>query len=248
MLLILPPSETKRDGGVEGTSLKPELLRFPELLEQRHAALSALHELARDQEAAAAALGLGPTQAHEVRRNRELQSSALLPAIDRYTGVLYDGLAVETFTGEQREFAAKHVVIHSALFGLLAADERIPAYRLSHNSRLPGLSLVRHWRSGVSAVLAQHEGLILDLRSEAYAKLGPAPNREGSYYVRVLTESNSGVRNALSHFNKKAKGEFTRAVIEAGLVQEDLGSLTRWARGAGIRLELGKPGEVDLIV
>ena len=247
MLLVLPPSETKRDGGTEN-ALALELLSFPELTPQRRAALTALRTLSRNLKLATGALSLGPTQRFELTRNRELLTSPTLPAIERYTGVLYDGLDAATLTLAQRAFAARHVAIGSALFGLLRADDPIPAYRLSHDSRLPGLSLGRHWRAGVAAALDAETGLVLDLRSEAYASLGRAPVREGSLYLRVFSELPDGRRNALSHFNKKAKGEFTRAVLESGLDHLTVQSLLEWAAANRIRLEPGAEGELDLVV
>ena len=246
MLVLLPPSETKRDGGVEGSSLDLSLLSFGELSAPRRTALAGLRKLSRNTSIATGALGLGPKQAFEVGRNRAISTSALLPAIERYTGVLYDGLDAATLTSDQRAFAHDHLAIHSALFGLLAPDDAIPAYRLSHNSRLPGLSLRTLWRPAISVALDAHEGFILDLRSEAYATLGPAPAR--SRYLRVVTEDASGRRVALSHFNKKAKGEFTRAIIDAGVVHPDENSLLRWAESAGHSLQPGAPGELDLVV
>ena len=247
MLLVLPPSETKRDGGTED-ALDLGLLSFPELTPQRRAAVSALRTLSRNLRIATGALSLGPTQRFELTRNRELLTSPTLPAIERYTGVLYDGLDAATLTSAQRTFAARHVAIGSALFGLLRVDDPIPAYRLSHDSRLPGLSLGRHWRGAVSAALDEEAGLIVDLRSEAYASLGRAPVREGSLYLRVFSELPDGRRNALSHFNKKAKGEFTRAVLESGLDHLTVQSLLEWAAANGIRLEHGTEGELDLVV
>lgn len=246
MLLLLPPSETKRDGGVEGSSLDLSRLTFNELSIARKTALAGLRKLSRNTSIATGALGLGPKQAFEVGRNRAIGTSPVLPAIERYTGVLYDGLDAASLTPEQRAFAHHHVAIHSALFGLLAADDPIPAYRLSHNSRLPGLSLRTLWRPAISAALEAHDGFILDLRSEAYATLGPAPAE--SRYLRVVSEDAGGRRVALSHFNKKAKGEFTRAILEAGIVHPDEQSLMEWAAGAGHRLESGAAGELDLVL
>ncbi|MGX5681304.1 YaaA family protein [Schumannella luteola] len=246
MLLVLPPSETKRDGGRDDSALDLAALSYPALTPQRRETLAALARVSKTVSGASAALGLGPTQRFEIDRNRALRSSPVMPAIERYTGVLYDGLDVDTLSAAEREFAHDHVAIHSALFGLVRAGDPIPAYRLSHDSRLPGLPLKRHWRSAVSAELSAHAGLVLDLRSEAYAALGPAP--DGALYLRVVTENAKGRRVALSHFNKKAKGEFTRAVVQAGVVHPDDASLIEWASGAGIRLEPGPAGELDLIV
>lgn len=246
MLLVLPPSETKRDGGAEGSALDLAALGFPELTTPRRATMAALRSISRSVSASNAALGLGPTQRFEIDRNRALTSAEVLPAMDRYTGVLYDGLGADSLTTTERSFAAKHVAIQSALFGLLRAGDPIPAYRLSHDSRLPGLSLRRHWAPVVSAVLAEHDGLVLDLRSEAYAALGPAP--EGAVYLRVMSEDSGGRRVALSHFNKKSKGEFARAVVTSGVDHSSVDSLVDWAGGQGIRLEPGAPGELDLVV
>ncbi|MET1043430.1 MAG: peroxide stress protein YaaA [Microbacteriaceae bacterium] len=270
MLFLLPPSETKRDGGAEGTRLDLGALRFPALRRQRTEAVAALKALSGDRDAALRALKLGPKQHAEVERNRSLRSSALMPAIDRYTGVLYDALDAASLSASQRDFAAQHVVIHSALFGPIGALDPIPAYRLSHDSRLPDLPLGKHWRDAAAAALASDSGpgsgsgsgsgegtgnsrtetgLVLDLRSEAYVHLGPAP--AGSHFVRVVTEEEDGARRALNHFNKKGKGTFVRAVLEAEIDHADLDSLLAWAASVGIRLSPsapGAPGELELVV
>jgi cytoplasmic iron level regulating protein YaaA (DUF328/UPF0246 family) len=245
MLVLLPPSETKRDGGSDA-ALDLAALAFPELTPYRKAALAALKQLSRNVGASSSALGLGPTQRFEIDRNRSLRVSPVLPAIERYTGVLYDGLAVGTFSRAQRVFADNHVVIHSALFGLLRAGDAIPAYRVSHDSRLPGLSLRTMWREPLSTVLASASGLILDLRSESYVHLGPAP--PSAVYVRVFSENASGRRTALTHFNKKAKGEFVRALIAAEIDHASVGSLLDWADANGIALSRGAAGELELTV
>lgn len=248
MLVILPPSETKRDGGAHGSALELDTLGFSELRPQREHAISALRRLSRSVAESTAALDLGPRQRFEIDRNRSLLTSPTRPAIERYTGVVYDALDVQTLGEGAHRFAAEHLVIGSALFGLLRSCDAIPAYRLSHSSRLGTIRLSRHWSVVVAAQLERHDGLILDLRSEAYAALGRAPVRENSFYIRVVTESSDGRRLALSHFNKKAKGEFVRAVLIAGLVHHSAAALIDWAGTSNIRLEHGRPGEVDLVV
>lgn len=246
MLLVLPPSETKRGGGVDGTTLDLAALGFPQLTPQRRKSIAALRALSRNLQAAAGGLRLGAGQRFEIDRNRTLGSSPVMPAVERYTGVLYEGLDAETLPPAARVFAADHLLIGSALFGLLRADDPIPAYRLSHNSRLPGVVLRKLWAEPVAAQLAAQPGLLLDLRSESYVALGPAPS--GSWYLRVLSEDDGGRRTALSHFNKRAKGEFARALSESGVDHDTVDSLLGWAAGRGIRLSRGAPGELDLVV
>lgn len=248
MLVLLPPSETKRIGGIEGTRLDYAALSWPELTPQRRAAVEGLRRLSRNLAAATGALRLGGTQAAEIARNRVILTSPTMPAIDRYDGVLYEGLDAATLTSEQRAFAGRHLAIASAAFGLTGGLDPIPAYRLSHDSRLPGLSLLRLWRAPLAALLASTEGLLLDLRSEAYAGLGPLPKRPDAVFVRVVSEDDTGRRRALNHFNKKAKGEFTRRLVEAGVDHPDVAALLTWATRSGVRLERGATGELDLIV
>jgi len=195
-----------------------------------------------------AALKLGVSQQFEITRNRELRSSPTIAALERYTGVLYDALDVGTLNVSAREFARAHVLIHSALFGLLGADDPIPAYRLSHDSRLPALPLRKLWREHISAVLAASDGVVLDLRSEAYVELGPAPAGPKTAFLRVVSDSADGPRRALNHFNKKGKGQFVRALCEAAIDHQSIDSVLEWAVGVGLRLERAAEGELNLIV
>lgn len=246
MIVLLPPSETKRDGGDHDSTLDWSRLSFPALTEQRQAVAARLTELTKNSEAARRALGLSVKQQFEVERNRTLESAPVMPALERYTGVLFDGLDAPSMTPAERSFAHETVVVHSALFGPVGAGDPIPAYRLSHNSRLPGLTLKSHWCTSVTETLSAVEGLQLDLRSEAYAQLGTAS--ANSVYLRVVAEGPEGKRVALSHFNKKSKGIFSRALISAGITHSTVESLMAWSRSAGFRLEHGAPGELDLVV
>jgi hypothetical protein len=92
------------------------------------------------------------------------------------------------------------------------------------------------------------EGLLLDLRSEAYAALGPLPARPDAVFVRVVSVGDDGRRRALNHFNKAGKGRFVRELLHAGIVHADVESLLTWAATAGIALERGAAGELDLVV
>ncbi|MET4781902.1 peroxide stress protein YaaA [Glaciihabitans sp. UYNi722] len=249
MLIVLPPSETKRDGGAEGTVLDLARLSHPELRAPRRTTLSSMRKLARNLTTMSAALKLGPNQRFELLRNRALVTSPTMPAIDRYTGVLYEALEAESLSDAARAFATEHLVIHSALFGLLGASDAVPAYRLSHDSRLPGISLKSTWREPIARVLAGHDGLILDLRSEAYVELGRAPgDRENVFFLRLLSEGPDGQQRALNHFNKKGKGEFARALLESGIVFDDVEHLLAWASSRGIMLSRGALGELHLVV
>lgn len=246
MLILLPPSETKRDGGGDGSSLALGELRFPRLAPVRRRVLRAVAALATDEAAAIAALRLGPRQHGEVQRNRVIASSPTMAAIDRYTGVLYDALDAASLTAAARTFAHRHVAVQSALFGPVAALDEIPAYRLSWDSRLPGLALPALWSAPAGAALAREPGLIVDLRSHGYTRLAPAPPRRNSVAVRVVSGDRDG-RRALNHFNKRAKGLFTRALLGSGEDLPDVPALLDWAAGEGFKLEMADAGWLELV-
>jgi uncharacterized protein len=233
---------------VHGSRLDLSLLSFQSLTKKRTVALTALRALSRNLKASTGALGLSAAQRFEIDRNRVVSTSPTMPAIDRFTGVLFDALDAESLSPRARAFTRDHVVIHSALFGLLGAGDPIPAYRLSHDSRLPTLRLKAHWSAAIASELEKFDGLVIDLRSDGYVALGPAPARENSVCVRVVTEEAGGQRRALNHFNKKGKGEFVRALVESGVYHDSVESLLQWADSSSIRLLRGSQGTLDLVV
>lgn len=250
MLILLPPSETKRDGG-DAAPLDYAALAHPKLSPTRRALVRRVSALARTPDEMMRRLKLGPKLAFEVDRNRRLAKAPTMPAMDRYTGVLYEALDAPSLSDGAREFARAHVRIHSALFGLLGAGDAIPAYRLSHDSRLDAPGVKATWATAISKELGTHAGeLILDLRSEAYVHLGPVPMvaAPNSFFVRVVTAGPDGARRALNHFNKKGKGELVRALVEHGEDFATVDALIAWGATAGIRLTLSADGELLLEV
>ena len=236
MIVLLPPSETKRDGG-GGSPLRLASLSSPELAALRTALVDELIDLAGDRPAARRALGISPAQDAEIDRNAALLSAPTMPAIDRYTGVLYDALDVGSLRGAAAVRARSRLAVGSALFGLLRADDAVPAYRLSATSRLPGsATLAARWRPAlepVLAALAEHE-LVVDLRSGSYAALGRLP---GAVDVDVVAEHPDGKRTVVSHFNKAHKGRLARVLAGSRSEPDDAAAVARLARRAGMRVE-----------
>ena len=67
MLILLPPSETKRTGGPEGTRLDYAALSWPELTQPRRAAVEGVRKLSRN---LAAATERAAARRHAGRRGR----------------------------------------------------------------------------------------------------------------------------------------------------------------------------------
>ena len=238
-------------------------LSFPALKATRKKALTALASLSRNKAESLAALKISDKQANEVDRNRAVQKSATMPAIERYTGVLYDGLAAQNLDADSRAFVDSSVVIQSALLGPVAASDLIPAYRLSFDTRLPKLAegggLKGLWGKKGAAALAERGAgeLVLDLRSEGYSALSPLSAGPQTFYLRVMTKGENGALRALNHFNKKGKGEFVRALAKDSAQTSSISTvdeLIAWGASKGLVLELGAaaaeswPAELNLVV
>ncbi|AOW94499.1 hypothetical protein BFN03_05935 [Rhodococcus sp. WMMA185] len=244
-MVILPPSETKSDGGSDAPLDLGEL-SMPELTETRETLVDALVTLAADVEASQSALGLGPTQMDEIERNAKLWLSPTRPALDRYTGVLFDALDAKSFTRAQKAKAHSRLAIGSALFGAVRAGDPIPAYRLSGGSKIPGLGTLRSlWKPELSrAIAGEADGLVVDLRSSAYQQLGPVPE---AVIATVLTEKPDGTRSVVSHFNKHHKGLLARALAVSRAEPTDVHGVARVASKAGLRVEVAAENELIIL-
>jgi cytoplasmic iron level regulating protein YaaA (DUF328/UPF0246 family) len=151
--------------------------------------------------------------AGQVAVDAGLRTAATRPALLRYTGVVYEALDYPSLSPAGRRRADGSLRVASALFGLLTARDRVPAYRLSAGSVLPGVgSLAALWRPVLEPELAAHRGLVVDLRSGAYAALARVP---AAVEVRVLREVD-GRRSTVSHDNKWTKGRLARLLCEHG--------------------------------
>lgn len=243
--MLLPPSETKADGG-KGAPLDLDALSFPELNPVRAKLADALVELAADVPASLAALGISARQADEVTRNAQLWTSPTMPALSRYTGVLYDALDVKSFTRAGLAKAQQRLAVTSSLFGVVAATDPIPAYRLSGGNTVPALGTVRGlWKPVLEPVLHEVEGLIVDLRSGTYAAF--AKLRADAVTVRVVTEDANGNRTTVSHFNKAYKGKLAAVLATSQSEPSSVDQLVRVITKAGLTVERAGDHALELL-
>ena len=245
MLVLLPPSEGKASSG-RGAPLKLETLSLPGLTEARAAILEELVELcAGDEEKAREVLGLSEGLRGEIAKNTELRTAGARPAGQIYTGVLYDALDLASLDAAAKKRAGRSLLVFSGLWGAVRVTDRIPSYRCSMGVKLPGLgALGAHWRAPMAPVLteAAGDGLVLDLRSSAYAAAwkpkGEVAGRTAT--VRVL---HAPTRKVVSHFNKATKGRMVRSLLSAGIAPKDPAELVEALRGLGYVVEASAPAK-----
>ncbi len=212
MFILLPPSEGKTPAQ-DGAPLDLSSLSLPELNETRREVLAELQKVSAAPDALEQ-LGVGERIAGEVARNIDLDTEPAAHALTVYTGVLFEALDVPSVLQAPRE-KVERVFIASALFGIVGALDRIPAYRLSMKTSLGDLGpLAKLWKQALQEPLAEHFGdaPVLDCRSGDYRRPWPGIP-ENTVAVNVVKET-AGQRKVVSHWAKH-----TRGLVAAHLLQ-----------------------------
>jgi cytoplasmic iron level regulating protein YaaA (DUF328/UPF0246 family) len=243
VLVLLPPSEGKASSG-RGAPLRTQSLSLPGLAAAREEVLTELVDLCSgDEDKAREVLGLSEGLRGEVAKNRELRTAGARPAGEIYTGVLYDALDLASLDAAAKRRAARSLLVFSGLWGAVRVTDRIPSYRCSMGVKLPGTgALGAYWRAPMAQVMpeAAGSGLVLDLRSAAYAAAwkpkGEVAGRTAT--VRVL---HAPTRKVVSHFNKATKGRIVRSLLTAGAVPKDPAELVEALRDLGYVVESTAP-------
>ena len=155
-MILLPPSEGKATGG-KGPPWESVDQSFPALADPRREVVHALVEaMGGSSEARSKLLGVKATKAEEATAvNLDVATAPTMPAIDRYTGVLYDALNYPSLPAKVRRGVDRQVVVFSGLWGVVRPTDPIPDYKLKMGASLPGLGKpARFWKPLISDALA----------------------------------------------------------------------------------------------
>jgi uncharacterized protein len=239
VLILVPPSEGKAKGG-DGPSWAAGTSQFDALDRPRRTVMAALQKgLGEDP---AALLGVkGDALAAAVRADRAVRRSPTMPAIERFSGVLYDALDARTLSARARRRLDDRVVILSGLFGALGPADPIPDHRLKMSASLPGVGkLSTFWRPHLDAALAPRiaGATVWDLLPNEHAAAwsgGPSDGRTGRrIVVRFLDDvERDGERRlvTVSHWNKLLKGALVRHLLTTGA--DDTAALATFTNSQG---------------
>ena len=243
MLILLPPSEGKVVP-TSGPRLVESTLAWPELATARRMALDALVDLCcSSPRRARTILGVSAKQVAVIEANAKLRTAPTASAMQVYSGVLYQALDFGALPAPVRARGLKRIAIASALWGLVRPDDRIPAYRFSADSRIPGLApLPQLWATPVGDVISKERGLIIDLRSSAYQKLAPIPTScaQRAVSLRILHEQ-GGRLTVVTHHNKATKGRITASLLHLAKAPSTIDALVDVLQTQGYPVTDGQP-------
>ena len=137
---------------------------------------------------------------------KKSQTTRPTPAIEVYTGVLYQALDWSSLTPAARKRGQGAIRIISAKYGAIAPDTRIESYKAKIDNKA--------LRSSVATALDPiATGLIIDCRSSTYKTVWPSPI-DITVEIRVTTVVD-GVRTVVTNMSKKSRGEVTRWLLQA---------------------------------
>ena len=131
------------------------------------------------------------------------------PAIDLYSGVLYQFLDFRTLPASSQKRGDTEILIFSDLFGVLRPSNLIPL----HPKRTKISIKNRKWSDLLPDLLNPLEReLVVDCRSSTYMGFWK-PNPAITVAIRVFQVS-KGQRSVITHMSKKYRGELARLLLQ----------------------------------
>ena len=170
--------------------------------------------------------------------DRSLATAPTLPAIERYTGVLYQELDAAGLRAASRRRFDRSVLIVSGLWGLVAPSDPIPNYKLKMSATLPGLGkLSTWWRPAITDQIADatRGRQIWNLLPNEHDAAWSTDHRPGQIQVSFLDRRRNGDLVAVSHWNKLLKGSLVRFLVDRPAPEID--SLEAFHHPLGYRFE-----------
>lgn len=150
-------------------------------------------------------------------------------ALLAFKGDVYTGLAAESLTSKQLQFAQKHLRILSGLYGLLRPLDLIQPYRLEMGVKLEnprGKNLYQFWGEKITDTLNQQlkqqkTSTLINLASNEYFKSVQKNKLDGEIIVPNFKDFKNGNYKVISFFAKKARGAMCRYLIDESITQAE---------------------------
>lgn len=136
------------------------------------------------------------------------------PALQLFDGLMYRNIKRDNLSKAEQAYLEEHLMITSALYGVIPAFAPIAPHRLDFLMKLKvaGKSLKSHWQSAYEESLKGEE-LIFSLLSSEFETVFPKEVRKKMVTFKFM-EERDGKLKIHSTISKKARGAFLTALME----------------------------------
>lgn len=136
------------------------------------------------------------------------------PALHLFDGLMYRNIKRDNLTKAEQAYLEKHLMITSALYGVIPAFAPIAPHRLDFLMKLKvaGKSLKSHWQLAYEESMKDQD-LIFSLLSSEFENVFPKEIREKMVTFKFM-EERDGKLKIHSTISKKARGAFLTALME----------------------------------
>lgn len=149
------------------------------------------------------------------------------PALRLFDGLMYRNIRRTDWTKEEEAYVQEHLLITSALYGVIPALASIAPHRLDFLMKLKvqGKSLKTFWKAFYDKAL-QGEDLIISLLSSEFETVFSKEIQNRMVTFKFLEEKN-GQLKVHSTISKKVRGAFVTALLEKQITKvEEMKQLT----------------------
>lgn len=150
-------------------------------------------------------------------------SAKTYPALELFDGLMYRSIERQDLSEKEQAYLQEHLLITTALYGVLPAYEGIAPHRLDFMMKLKpaGQSLKVLWKEEYDRSIEEEEQ-ILSLLSSEFEMVFSKSIRERMIQIKFM-ENRGGKLKVHSTISKKARGAMVTAMMKAGISQlEDL--------------------------
>lgn len=223
MLILLSPAKKLDYDSVVRTTLRTQ----PQFVPQAQELIKVLRKQSPSQIAALMKLSEPLAKLNTERYAAwvpEFNQTNSRQAILAFNGDVYAGLDASSLSDQQLQWAQKHVVILSGLYGVLRPLDLMQPYRLEMGTRLAtdaGTGLYTWWGSTIANYCnqqlqqqGQEQGVVLNLASEEYFKAVDLNALQARVVQCVFQDYKNGAWKIISFHAKRARGLMARYAID----------------------------------
>jgi len=150
------------------------------------------------------------------------------PCVLAFKGDVYEGMAPQTFSDKDFDFAQEHLRILSGLYGVLRPLDLMQPYRLEMGTKFEnrrGKDLYAFWKETITNSLKEElqadDGVLLNLASNEYFKAVDHKNLNARIITPQFKDWKNGQYKMISFYAKKARGMMAAYVIQNKLTNPE---------------------------